>query len=570
MTTIESPPPPAEPAEPAAPRSHWRVDIPDASVDDMRPVKWMFYLALVGLAIGAAAGFLQAFERLDVNLYDAVGLDSYYQGLTLHGVTLALVLTFNFASSFMSLTTMRGFGRPLASRALSWAACGLAWAGVVLAAAAMLSNKATVLFTFYPPLQAAPIFYVGAVLLVVSTWVVLLNQILTYREWRKDRPVERIPLLAYVSMLTFIMWFIASLGIAIEVLVFVLPWSLGWREAIDPQLARTLFWFTGHPIVYFWLLPVYVSWYMMLPRMCGGRIFSDGLTRVVFIAFLLLIPVGVHHQFTDPGIPFSSKTIMWILTVCIFMPSVATAFSIIAGLEEGGRKAGGKGLLGWVWKLPWGNPAVSGQLLAGLVFMLGGASGFINASYTVNLQVHNTAFIPGHFHLTVGTGVALSIMAISYWLVPYFTGKQLFARGLAVFQTFLWVVGVLTFSRGQMWGGTNGMPRRTQISDATYLDNHNWDWANILTGIGGTIMVLSSVLFFVVIIGTIYSRRLVSETQRIPVVEVAHGPRRKWVILDNLWLWVGITLALVALVYGEVFWHYLPINEVSETGFQLW
>ena len=148
----------------------------------------MFYLSLVGLAIGALAGLLQAFERLDVNLYDDVGLESYYQGLTLHGVTLALVLTFNFASAFMSLTTMRGFGRPMASRGLSWTACGLAWAGVVLAAAAMLTNKATVLFTFYAPLQAASIFYVGAVFLVVSTWVVLLNMVLTYRAVAQGAP----------------------------------------------------------------------------------------------------------------------------------------------------------------------------------------------------------------------------------------------------------------------------------------------------------------------------------------------------------------------------------------------
>ncbi len=82
---------------------------------------------------------------------------------------------------------------------------------------------------------------------------------------------------------------------------------------------------------------------------------------------------------------------------------MVTAFSVFAALEQGGRKRGGKGLLGWIWKLPWDDPSVSAQLLAGLAFMLGGASGLINASYTVNLVVHNTSFIVGHFHLTVGT-----------------------------------------------------------------------------------------------------------------------------------------------------------------------
>ena len=65
-------------------------------------------------------------------------------------------------------------------------------------------------------------------------------------------------------------------------------------DGVDPLLTRTLFWFSGHPIVYFWLLPVYVSWYMMLPKWVGGKLYSDGLTRMVFISFLLLIPVGVQ------------------------------------------------------------------------------------------------------------------------------------------------------------------------------------------------------------------------------------------------------------------------------------
>ena len=42
-------------------------------------------------------------------------------------------------------------------------------------------------------------------------------------------------------------------------------------SGIDPLLARTLFWFTGHPIVYFWLLPTYVSWYTLVPRQVGRQ-----------------------------------------------------------------------------------------------------------------------------------------------------------------------------------------------------------------------------------------------------------------------------------------------------------
>ena len=98
------------------------------------------------------------------------------------------------------------------------------------------------------------------------------------------------------------MWFIASLGVAVEVLVFLIPWSLGLVDGTDPLLNRTLFWFTGHPIVYFWLLPAYVSWYMSVPKQVGGRLYSDAVVRGVFILFLLLsTPVGLHHQFTDPG-----------------------------------------------------------------------------------------------------------------------------------------------------------------------------------------------------------------------------------------------------------------------------
>jgi heme/copper-type cytochrome/quinol oxidase subunit 1 len=87
---------------------------------------------------------------------------------------------------------------------------------------------------------------------------------------------------------------------------------------VDPELERTLFWFTGHPIVYFWLLPAYVSWYAILPRQAGGVLYCDTMARISFLFFLAFsIPVGVHHQFEDPGIGQSVKLMQAFLTFIV-------------------------------------------------------------------------------------------------------------------------------------------------------------------------------------------------------------------------------------------------------------
>jgi cbb3-type cytochrome oxidase subunit 1 len=78
----------------------------------------------------------------------------------------------------------------------------------------------------------------------------------------------------------------------------------------------------------------------------------------------------------------------------------------------GGRARGGTGLFGWIRKLPWGDPSLTAQLLAMITFVYGGATGLINASFSMNLVIHNTTWVPGHFHMTVGTAVALTLMGV--------------------------------------------------------------------------------------------------------------------------------------------------------------
>ena len=532
-------------------------------------LRWTIYIGYAALTAGVFHGLANALSYAGISVLGWFpGLDTYYQGLTAHGVANALIFTFSFSNAFLPLMTARAFGRPLNS-GLLWTSFLLLVVGNVMVIYAVVTGQATVLYTAYAPLQAHWAHYLGLALVVVSTWVALINMLVVYRGWRRESKGQRIPLLAYISLASYLMWFLASLPIAVSFLVFLLPWTLGLTATVDALLTRTLFWFTGHAIVYAWLLPAYVSWYALIPRQVGGAMISDSYTRMVWILFLLLsIPTGFHHQYTDPGIGEGMKAMHAVLTFGVFFPSLATAFSVLAALEIGGRRRGGTGIFGWFRKLPWGDPSVSGQILAMLVFVLGGATGLVNASFTMNQVIHNTAWVPGHFHMTVGTAVALTLMAVAYWLIPYLTGKALFSRRMAVVSNWMYTIGVLIFARGMISGGLAGMPRRTFLAEATY-SNPAWALPGILTGIGGTLMFIAVILFFVTIGLTVAIGRKGEGPADIPVSRTLTPPAQSgWELsLDRLGWWVVAAIILILIAYAPFFAGY-EMNAVSP-GFRL-
>lgn len=528
--------------------------------DQRRAIRWMIYVAFLAVGIGILNGLGQALNYAHVDILKYFpGMRTYYQGLTVHGVFNAIIFTFAFTNGFLALTTSRALARPLNGLLLKLALWILV-VGWLMAAWAIGTGKASVLYTFYPPLQAHWSYYLGLALVVISTWVTSANLIMALNAWRRENPGKRVPLLAFISVATYVMWDIASVGIAIEVVVFLLPWSLGLIGGADPLLSRTLFWYSGHPIVYFWLLPAYVSWYAMVPRHAGGVLFSDSVTRVVFVLFLVLsIPVGFHHQYADPGITNNMKAVHAVLTFGVFFPSMVTAFSVMYALEVGGRRRGATGLVNWFFKLDWKNPALVAQVLAMLGFMLGGVTGLINASFNLNQVVHNTAWIPGHFHLTVGTAVTLSFFGIAYWLVPYLTGKELFSRDLALAQAWFYFIGVLILARGLISGGLDGMPRRTMMLQALYA-KPEWELSGLLTGLGGTLMFIGGVLFFIVFLGTIWFGKPLATVPDIPFTATHHAPATEgWQVrLDRFRTWVTVTIILIAVAYGPFLVAYLP------------
>ena len=526
------------------------------------------WVAIGAFGVASAMALMQSLSRANLDLPWRTA-KMYYLSVTAHGVLMALVFTTFFIMAFGYVVVTRTLDQEPTGLKLGWVGFWTALAGTAAAAAAILTGKATVLYTFYPPLQAHPAFYIGLTLVVVGSWCWGVVMLLSYRSWRQTRPDRPAPLAMHGMIATVVVWFIATIGVAVEVLVQLIPWSLGWTNSVDPVLARMLFWYFGHPLVYFWLLPAYVIWYTVLPRIVGGKLFSDPLARLVFALFILFsTPVGFHHQFMDPGVSSGWKLLHTFLTFAILFPSFITAFTVTASMEVGGRAQGATGLVDWIGKLPWRNPLFSSVALSMILFAIGGIGGAINASFGMNAVVHNTAFIQGHFHLTVGSAVALTFMGAAYWLVPRLSGRELELGLLARVQPYLWFIGMMLFSISNHITGLMGMPRR--IYDASYGGSaaaELWRGWTGLSAVGGVFLFASAGFFMLVMIGTgLAGKRVVP--QRIEWAEPLHPPAPGRTLFDRYWVWAGVAVALVIIAYAYPLWMHLQMPRFGSPGFK--
>jgi cytochrome c oxidase subunit 1 len=481
---------------------------------------------------------------------------------------MALVFTTFFIMGLGYAMSQATLGR-IVGQKTAWFAFWLALAGTTAAAYTILAGKSTVLYTFYPPLQADPLFYIGATLLIVGSWIWGGVIIASIRSWRREHRGEAMPLAMHGTLANIIVWYLATTGLAIEVVGMLIPWSLGWTETIDPLIARTFFWWFGHPLVYFWLLPAYVLWYTVLPRVAGGRLYSDGLGRMVFILFVLLsTPVGFHHQFADPGIGAGWKLAHTITTYAIMFPSFVTAFTIIASLEVAGRLKGAKGLFNWIGRLPWRDPVFASIALAIFAFAFGGFGGAINAAYAMNSMVHNTAWIMGHFHLTLGTTVVLSFMGATYWMLPRLTGRELRWPALARLQPWLWFGGMSLFSTAYHLAGLRGLPRRVYSAALTGEYGAEWHTHTVVAAVGGVILFVSALAFLTVVVATWTSRRHADG----PALQLefaqaikAPGPPGIW---DRFGLWTVVAIVLILLAYAYPLYTLIGWTRYGSPGYQ--
>lgn len=220
-------------------------------------------------------------------------------------------------------------------------------AGTLMAGLAIAAGRATVLYTFYPPMLGSVFFYLGVVLVVVGSWFWVALMIWNGRRWKQDNPGAALPLAMFGTIVGAYLWAWTSLGAALEILLLILPAALGLKDTIDAGLARVFFSWTLHAIVYFWLMPSHVAFYTIVPRAIGGRLYSDTAGRVSFVLFLVFsMPIGIHHLFADPQVGPAFKFVHAVFTAMVAVPTLLTVFTITASVEIAARLRGGKGLFG--------------------------------------------------------------------------------------------------------------------------------------------------------------------------------------------------------------------------------
>jgi cytochrome c oxidase subunit 1 len=473
----------------------------------------------------------------------------YYRSVTGHGTVMAYVFPMLVAMGFGYAIAELSLKQALIGLRWAWLAFGLALVGALMAAAAVASGAASVLYTFYPPLIGSPFYYLGIVLVVVGSWIWVALMAVNLHAWRRLNPGTPVPLAMYANVAGAYLWAWTAVGAALEILLQILPVALGFKTTIDAGLARVLFSWTLHAIVYFWLMPAYIAFYVIVPRAIGGRLYSDVMARLVFAMFLVVaMPIGIHHLFADPEVGSGFKFVHSVFTAMVVIPTLLTVFTICASVEIAARLRGGKGILGWLRALPWDSPAMLGLAFSFIMLGFGGAGGLINMSYQLDSTVHNTQWVTGHFHLIFAGAVVIMYFIIAYDLWPHLTHRVLGQSTLIRIQLWLWFIGALVMTVPWHLAGLLGMPRRMAYFDYSNPAIAPQAWTVTAAVVGGALMLTSAALFVTILIRAHGNPRAELPAYRFsaPLHAVVTVPRA----LNGYALWVTLMIALTVANYG--------------------
>ncbi len=451
--------------------------------------------------------------------------DTFYMVLTAHGIDMLIfwIIFFEVAVLYFCSSTL--LRCRLATPKMAWLAFALMLIGAVTNNVAVFQGGSSVMMTSYVPMMAAPAFYLGLILFAVGALIACFVFFGTLVIAKRDRTYQgSVPLVTFGAITAAIIAvFTITSGAIILIPTFLM--SVGVIQSIDALVYRTIWWAFGHSSQQINVAAHISIWYAVAAIAFGAKPMSERVSRGAFLLYILFLQLAsAHHLLADPGLSTGWK----VVNTSYFMyfavlASMIHGLTIPGAIEVAQRQKGfNNGLFEWLRKAPWGNPVFSGMFIALIGFgFLGGISGVMMGTEQLNMIIHNTIYVPGHFHATVVVGTTLSFMALTYFLIPVLFRREMINPGLAQWQPYLFGLSMYFFCLVMMGAGTLGVSRRhwdMAFSGAAMA--YEWPGAAYLmmglVGISGIAAIAGGAIYIYITVGSLLWGRRLDEGARSP------------------------------------------------------
>jgi cytochrome c oxidase subunit 1 len=509
---------------------------PDTGLKFHRPAETLMkanaVAAVVFLLVGGIYGLFVGLTRWPaVHLLQA---DQFYLVLTAHGLNVLIFWCIFFEIAVLYFCSSVLLSCRLAAPKFAWAAFALMLIGALMNNIVVLQGNASVMMTSYAPMEAPPLFYLSLILFAVGALIGCFVFFGTLVVAKNEKTYEgSVPLVTFGAITAAIIAVFTIVSGAI-ILIPTLAWSVGIISHIDSLMYRLIWWAFGHSSQQINVAAHIAVWYAIASIVFGAKPLSEKVSRMAFLLYILFLQIAsAHHLLVDPGI--SSEFKMFNTSYAMYLAVMASMIHglTVPGSIEAAQRANGlnSGFFEWLRKAPWGNPTFSGMFISLVGFgFLGGITGVVMGAEQINMIVHNTLYVPGHFHATVVLGTTLAFMALTYWLVPILFRRELIMKGLASWQPYLFGLGMSGVSLFLMGAGTLGVPRRHfDISfSATGGIVHEFpSAANTLMALNGMSVLLAAIggaSFCIIVVGSLLFGKKLGEDEKCSVSMIATPP----------------------------------------------
>lgn len=428
------------------------------------------------------------FLTLEMDVFNQNGPKLYNTLMSLHGMLMIISILLgisgiiNYAVPF--LVGAHDMAFPRMNAFAYWVAVP---ASVLLLMSLILGGFDTG-WTGYPPLSArAPVgvqmFFLGVFSAGWSSILGALNVIATVLRMRaKGMTAMRLPIFVWAGIATSIIALTATqlIGLSFQLVSFQRLFGMGFFDAAkggNPVLFQHLFWFYSHPAVYVFVLPGLGIISELLPvfvrkPLFGYRWIAMSSLGIALVGFV----VWAHHMFTSGMNEYLRVPFMY-STMLVAVPTGIKFFSWVATM--------------WGGKIETPTPMLF-VLGAIFVFLLGGISGPPNAMVAVDLHLHDTYWVVGHFHDTIFGGFVFPFFAAIYYWFPKATGRRMNEFWGKV-HFWLMTPAFLMLTFGMMFIGLRGMRRRIVDYDPAL----GFDTTHLIMTICAFAIALSVLIFFI-------------------------------------------------------------------------